>query len=334
MNKLNLKNVKFITENEAEQRAVAVVLGTYDAENLPSYRRYMEIDDNGYLWGMASHNTFLKLDRKLIQVSDILSPKPDVDDLTWFAQNIDEWPKGVGDDLRNSAFACHWIWRTGEGQPSHIAKRGEQFSEHQWLAKRQELEAQKVEQIVDGFDISQSDADEVVNPVTSSLTNSQARELNSKEILGSSDSVEQLEASAAAFYEAEHKKRCDIAQATSITDEEWDGEGNPPKGAICRINLAGNEFNNSTITYMSDEVFCYKTVEGFEYTGSIRDTVFHKILRKEQIAEEERKAAKNKLMDDLSSEFHPSDVMEDIIDRVADFVINRIAQGEGNDQDA
>ena len=66
----------------------------------------------------------------------------------------------------------------------------------------------------------------------------------------------------------------------STIDEgsKWNGEGLPPVGDECYVQLAFNDMGKCLITYMGDGVFCYRQVSsGNEYTGSIRDTVFRPV---------------------------------------------------------
>ena len=66
----------------------------------------------------------------------------------------------------------------------------------------------------------------------------------------------------------------------SLTDEggKWNGEGLPPVGVECYLQLAFNDMGECLITYMGDGVFCYRqNSSGNEYTGSVRDTVFRSI---------------------------------------------------------
>lgn len=66
----------------------------------------------------------------------------------------------------------------------------------------------------------------------------------------------------------------------SVTDEggKWNGEGLPPVGVECYLQLAFNDMGECLITYMGDGVFCYRqNSSGNEYTGSVRDTVFRSI---------------------------------------------------------
>lgn len=60
--------------------------------------------------------------------------------------------------------------------------------------------------------------------------------------------------------------------------EEWNGEGLPPVGIECSVQLAFNDMGKCKITYIGDGVFCYRQLSsGNEYTGSISDTVFRPI---------------------------------------------------------
>lgn len=57
---------------------------------------------------------------------------------------------------------------------------------------------------------------------------------------------------------------------------EWNGEGLPPVGAVCRLRNGEWVHAQAKITYMGNGVFCYE-VNGTEYTGAARDTNFYPI---------------------------------------------------------
>lgn len=57
---------------------------------------------------------------------------------------------------------------------------------------------------------------------------------------------------------------------------EWNGEGLPPVGTVCRINHERLAYDNARITYMGKGVFCYE-VSGTEYAGSTYDATFYPI---------------------------------------------------------
>ena len=127
----------------------------------------------------------------------------------------------------------------------------------------------------DEYDISQHSSDEVANPLESpdSSLDATSRENEFDSIAG----------------------QVGILKGRSVTDEEW-VVGLPVAGTICRISLAFHDYTNALITYMGEGVYCFKTESGKEYTGSILDTVFHKIKSPAQIAEEERKSEADKIM--------------------------------------
>lgn len=60
-----------------------------------------------------------------------------------------------------------------------------------------------------------------------------------------------------------------------MENKDWSGEGLPPVGTVCLVNLAFQDMGECTITYMGDGVYCYRQKSsGMEYTGSIRETIF------------------------------------------------------------
>jgi hypothetical protein len=70
---------------------------------------------------------------------------------------------------------------------------------------------------------------------------------------------------------------------------EWDGEGLPPVGTVCRIRAGDWAYSSVRITYMGSGVFCYE-VNGTEYTGSWDDATFYPI-----------KTEREKAIDDIKS---------------------------------
>jgi hypothetical protein len=70
---------------------------------------------------------------------------------------------------------------------------------------------------------------------------------------------------------------------------EWNGEGLPPVGTVCRLTIGEWVHRNARITYTGNGVFCYE-VSGTEYTGSVRDANFRPI-----------KSEREKAIDDIKS---------------------------------
>jgi len=61
--------------------------------------------------------------------------------------------------------------------------------------------------------------------------------------------------------------------ANSEPPHEWNGEGLPPVGTLCRLTIGEWAHSNARITHMGKGVFCYE-VSGTEYTGSVCDATF------------------------------------------------------------
>ena len=56
---------------------------------------------------------------------------------------------------------------------------------------------------------------------------------------------------------------------------ERSGEGVPPVGTVCSIQLAFNDMGECEIIYIGDGVYCYRQLSTKrEYAGSVHDTVF------------------------------------------------------------
>ena len=164
---------------------------------------------------------------------------------------------------------------------------------------------------------------DVFRPVTEPMT---------FDIVASSEPLDATEEFHSSKGELLHPK-ADDSQDKPVTDEEWNGEGYPNIGDIVNFrtrHYAEGDWVKVEVRYISSTVHVLRrSNDGLDQSvGTLdrNDEWFIRPIRTEaQLAEEERKADKTSLMHDLSAQYPPANNMENIIDDLADFILERIA---------
>ena len=228
------------------------------------------------------------------------------------------------------------------------------FSENHWATPAADIAAEIIK--ANGLDedyqpekINQPDWDfsEAYNPVTSSLTNSQARELNTLEFPDSpldatcrenefKDEPNQFDSTvrrmanenAAAKLNELGYELTGASWNRPVTDEEW-VDGLPPIGVECEVYFRGAwESCIEVFHYHNGRAFFDTPTRSKPFSRLLIEVKFRPIKTAAQIAEEERKAEADKIMKLM----YEASITSSAYGTIAKYLYDdglRIAQGEG-----